>query len=333
MEPLKNIQAMPVLLIILSSLIYPIIFFDSAQAICVPRNNTHGGPSSAPRSSSLANAHDDSPVSHIAATPSSSSYYSPESAPASSYYPPNSPSSNSYYSPQSAPTSSYYPPNSPSPNSPSSSSYNSPESAPSQSQYSPGPSPFSHLPSKGTPTRPIISPISAPAPDSPAAPMSSQDSQPSAPPESMFNFPLMPALKKICEVTDYPLVCLASTAPFVTGKVDVITVLQVALKACSSHTRMALSIASKVLKTQPGVASAVSDCMEMYNDVLDNIDSAVEALATHDIGTFNTMLSAILTDFGTCEDGFTGEKSPLSEVDDKGTKLASNCLAIASLIK
>jgi len=52
-----------------------------------------------------------------------------------------------------------------------------------------------------------------------------------------------------------------------------------------------------------------------------------------DIGTINTMLSAALTDFVTCEDEFSGETSELSPYDDKGTKMASNCLAIASLIK
>ncbi|KAG6726299.1 hypothetical protein I3843_02G062400 [Carya illinoinensis] len=270
MESHKNIKAIPALLmIILISLFYP-TFFDSAQAICVPRNYTFW--------STIPEAH--ITVCHIAANPPSISDHSPESAPSSSYYPPINPSPPQPSTPDANPPVSHI-------SAPSPASYLSPESAPTPSQ-SPGPRPF----------------------------------------------PLNPAIKKICEATDYPLLCLASTAPFLTGKVDVISVLEVAVKACSLHAKLALSIASKVLKTKPGINSAaVSDCMEMYNDVLDNIESAVDALSARDTGTFNSMLSAILTDYGTCEDGFAGQRTPLSEVDDKGTKLASNCLAIASLIK
>ncbi|KAF5452263.1 hypothetical protein F2P56_027282 [Juglans regia] len=317
MESHKNIKAIPALLmIILISFFYP-IFFHSAQAICVPRNNTHGSFSS-PLSISTPKAYDP-PVSHIAANPSSFSDHSPDqSAPSSSPQPSTSPDA--------------YPPVSHI-SAPSPASYLSYESAPTPS-HSPWPRPFSYLLSKPTPT-PIISPNPAPTPDIPAAPKSSQPSIAPAPliGEPPFNFPLNPAIKKICEATDYPLVCLASTAPFLTGKVDVISVLEVAVKACSLHAKIALNIASKALKTEPSISASVSDCMDMYNDVLDNIESAVDALSTRDTGTFNAMLSAVLTDYGTCEDGFAGERSPLSEVDDKGTKLASNCLAIASLIK
>ncbi|XP_040999840.1 pectinesterase inhibitor 10-like [Juglans microcarpa x Juglans regia] len=316
MESHKNIKAIPALpMIILISFFYP-IFFHSAQAICVPRNNTFGSASS-PLSSSTPKAYDP-PVSHIAANPSSISDHSPESAPSSSPQPSTSPDAHPPVSHISAP---------------SPASYLSPESAPTPS-HSPGPRLFSHLPSKPTPT-PIISPNPAPTPDIPAAPKSSQPSITPAPliSEAPFNSPLNPAIKKICEATDYPLVCLASTAPFLTGKVDVISVLEVAVKACSLHAKIALSIASKVLKTEQSISASVSDCMDMYDDVLDNIESAVDALSARDTGTFNAMLSAVLTDYGTCEDGFAGERSPLSEVDDKGTKLASNCLAIASLIK
>lgn len=308
------------MIILISLIFYPMIFFHSAQAICVPRHNA-----SSPLSSSTPKANDP-PASHIAANPSSISDHSPESAPSSSYYPPINPSPPQPSTPDAHPPVSHI-------SAPSSASYLSPESAPTPS-HSPGPRPFSHLPSKPTPT-PIISPIPAPTPDIPSAPRSSQPSIAPTPliSEPPFNFPLNPAIKKICEATDYPLVCLASTAPFLTGKVDVISVLEVAVKACSLHAKKALSIASKVVKTEPGISAAVSDCMDMYNDVLDNIESAVDALSARDTGTFNSMLSAVLTDFGTCEDGFAGEKSPLSEIDDKGTKLASNCLAIASLIK
>jgi len=78
-----------------------------------------------------------------------------------------------------------------------------------------------------------------------------------------------------------------------------------------------------------------SDCQELYDDAVVNLEDAVNAVKSSDIATVNTNLSAAMTDYSTCNDGFeeSGEPNPLAYVADKLTKMVSNCLAISTLIK
>jgi|UniRef100_A0A2N9IQB4 pectinesterase inhibitor-like protein len=170
----------------------------------------------------------------------------------------------------------------------------------------------------------------SPPPNSPPKPSPSPDSAPT--------LSMDPSIKKICETTDNPDLCVSSIAPFLSGKTDPISVLEMAINAATQHAKNAMAMASKLsavpkATTDSANAPLFEDCKEMYSDALDNLQSAMDAIPSRDIGTINSMLSAALTDFVTCEDGFSGETSPLSPYDDKGTKMASNCLAIASLIK
>jgi len=97
------------------------------------------------------------------------------------------------------------------------------------------------------------------------------------------------------------------------------------------HTRKA-RIKATILEVGPEKSPSVTDCVGIYADALDNLRNAMDAIKSLDIGTINSMVSAALTDFDTCEDGFSGA-SPLSFYDQKGIKLASVCLAIATLVK
>ncbi|KAK9288788.1 hypothetical protein L1049_017252 [Liquidambar formosana] len=145
------------------------------------------------------------------------------------------------------------------------------------------------------------------------------------------------AIQKICDKTDNPSLCISSISPFLKGagaKIDVHSVIEMAIKACSHHAKLAILAASKLARgsSDATTVSSINDCKDFYSDALDNLQSARDAIASRDIGTINIMLSAAVTDFGTCEDGFAGESSPLAHFNEKLSKLASNCLAIASLI-
>ncbi|KAJ7980386.1 pectinesterase inhibitor-like [Quillaja saponaria] len=149
-----------------------------------------------------------------------------------------------------------------------------------------------------------------------------------------------PDLKKICDTTDYPDICLNTISPLVPGKTDALSVLHVAIKAAVEHVKLAQTAATKLstLTTTADTrssssASGIKECKDTYNDALDNFQSAMDAIQRHDIGTINTMLSAAVTDFSQCEDAFQGLNSPLLDIDDKLHKMTSNCLAIASLMK
>ncbi|CAH8259616.1 unnamed protein product [Arabidopsis lyrata] len=183
-----------------------------------------------------------------------------------------------------------------------------------------------------------ISPTNAPAEtdiDSPAASPEAPVASPEAPAESSsaapsgINPPLLsPEIKTICGKTDNPLLCESSVSPLLTPqlKPDTSSVLILAIKASINATKAAMATVEK---------AGASDCQELYDDAVVNLEDAVNAVKSRDIATVNTNLSAAMTDYSTCNDGFeeAGEPNPLADVADKLTKMVSNCLAISTLIK
>ncbi|KAK0606824.1 hypothetical protein LWI29_004830 [Acer saccharum] len=152
--------------------------------------------------------------------------------------------------------------------------------------------------------------------------------------------PLQPnsEIKHICESTDYPSLCWPYISTFYSGKSDATTVLEMAINATAQQIKMAQSALANLAKEPKFLSdkknsNLLDDCKEMYVDALDNLKSAMDAIPKGDIITVNIMLSAALTDFTTCADGFTGKNSPVGGIDNKLHKLVSNCLAISSLVK
>jgi pectinesterase inhibitor-like protein len=261
-----NAGQIPPLIIIIVSL-FSLIFFNSAQALCVPRNFSSNQAPPKPKSPPKK----DPPASHVSAPSPPSELASP---------------------PFSSETQTFIIPPSPGATPPTRRSH--------------------HKEHSRTP---------------PSGSTSSHHKLPPSPIHKSMN----PAIKKICATTDNPSLCLSSIAPFLFGKSDPLSVLAMAIKASLRHTKKAMSKASQ-LAAGADPSPSVEDCKDSYSDALDNFQNAMDAIHPRDIGTINSMLSAALTDFDTCEDGFSGD-SPLSFYDDKGSKLASICLAIASLVK
>ncbi|KAL5541960.1 hypothetical protein UlMin_009670 [Ulmus minor] len=143
-----------------------------------------------------------------------------------------------------------------------------------------------------------------------------------------------PALKKLCANTDYPSLCLSSLSQFLKGKLNPYSALESSIKASTVQAKTAMAAATKLAKnpkTSKYAIAALKDCQDNYSDALDNLQAAMDALPSKDIGTANTMLSAVITDSETCEDSFEGD-SLMVDYNDKLRKMTSNCLAIASLI-
>lgn len=146
----------------------------------------------------------------------------------------------------------------------------------------------------------------------------------------------------ICKHTDNPDLCFSSIKGELVGlrgAVDAAAILGMQIKATAQQTQLARALSVHVA-TAPGtpkMATAIlQTCTDSYDDALDNLDAATSALATRDKGTLNSMLSAAMTDYTTCEEGFVetpGISSPMGHLDDMLNKLASNCLAIAELLK
>ncbi|CAA0834854.1 Plant invertase/pectin methylesterase inhibitor superfamily protein [Striga hermonthica] len=148
-----------------------------------------------------------------------------------------------------------------------------------------------------------------------------------------------PAVSKICKNTDHPQLCLSSIAPFLSSghSVDVESVLRFAVEAGSKYAKEALSAANGfAAKTAtPEVRSTLKDCKESYDTAVENFQKTLDAFATKDIGTMQSVLSAVITFVGDCEDEFTqmGTRSPLSKYAETLTEMTSNCLAIVSQMK
>ncbi|CAH8353308.1 unnamed protein product [Eruca vesicaria subsp. sativa] len=250
-----------------------------------------------------------------------------------------------------APESSISPTNAPTPSSPSP----SPE-APRTDSPSPSPEVDIDSPSP-SPEVDIDSPSPSPSPEadledyssSPAnSPTEMETDSPSPSPEApeeilgapsgetlissattlLKNTLLSPEIKTICGKTDNPALCESSISPLLTAaiKPDASSVLVLAIQASINATKVVLPTVNKV---------AAADCQELYDDAVANLEDAINAVKESDIDTVNTNLSAAMTDYGTCNDGFeeAGETNPLADVADKLTKMVSNCLAISSLIK
>ncbi|XP_034685673.1 pectinesterase inhibitor 10-like [Vitis riparia] len=142
------------------------------------------------------------------------------------------------------------------------------------------------------------------------------------------------ALNHICKKTDYSDLCLSSLAPLFDGHSDPVSMLYVAIKACTQHAQLSLNTAQKIAEapsTNPTTASNLSDCQDSYSDALDNLQAANDALGIRDFGAVNSMLSAVVTDASDCQDLFPGKSSPMLHYEVKLRQMASNCLAIASL--
>ncbi|CAA3012114.1 pectinesterase 3 [Olea europaea subsp. europaea] len=229
------------------------------------------------------------------------------------------------------------------------------ESAPSTNSPNLQPMSSSSLASAPSTNSPNLQPVSSPSPKSVPTinpplnyvsfpplgfigPSSAIEASAPDPSSSFIPKNIDPRVKKICESTDHPSLCLGTVAPLLDGKFDSFSILKVSIKACSELTKIALSMAKKFSNmpgVPPQVASIVRDCNDSYDEAMSNFEKALNALPERDMGTVNVMLSAVITDIGDCEDALfsTGSNFPISDYAEKLTNMTSNCLAIASLMQ
>ncbi|PKA62992.1 Pectinesterase inhibitor 1 [Apostasia shenzhenica] len=138
--------------------------------------------------------------------------------------------------------------------------------------------------------------------------------------------------------TDFPDLCISSikeSSPDLRAANNA-TVLSALTKAVGFKAREARAYALQLTKDatyDPKTTDLLRDCIDTYDDALDNLDAANEAIAAGDAGTRDTMLSAMISDFGTCEDGFQEFtlKSPMADYSQTLQNMTDNCLAIANI--
>jgi pectinesterase inhibitor-like protein len=143
-------------------------------------------------------------------------------------------------------------------------------------------------------------------------------------------------LDQICMHTDYPDVCMTTIKPLVSQNFEIIDVLAAAIKVCSIEVKLTITKVARHAANNPEVANAVSECQEQYKIASENLQRAMKAIQSRDLGTITVMLSAVMADVSTCESAFEDlRKSPSSDMtktDGLVTITVSNCLSIANLI-
>ncbi|KAG2273463.1 hypothetical protein Bca4012_040298 [Brassica carinata] len=295
-------------------------------------------PSDSPSSSPAPGPEVENTISTPASSPTEIDIDSPSPSPgtpADSISPANTPTTSSPSPSPEAPADSISPTIAPTTSSPSPSP-EAPASAPTMDSPSPSPEVEMDSPSPADSTSPtnlltemdIDSPSPSPeAPEEiPGAP--SGKTIMSSATNLLKETLLPPEIKTICGKTDNPELCESSISPLITAaiKPDASSVLVLAIQASINATKAAKPAVDK---------AAAPDCQELYDDAVTNLEDAINAVKESDIATVNTNLSAAMTDYVTCNDGFeeSGEPNPLADVADKLHKMVSNCLAISSLIK
>ncbi|CAN6690435.1 unnamed protein product [Malus baccata var. baccata] len=153
-------------------------------------------------------------------------------------------------------------------------------------------------------------------------------------------------VQEACSVTRYRDVCIHSLSPFSSSAKNspsrwARAGVSVSLSEAKSATRYLVT-----LKTHGGGLKgrnqvALSDCIECFQNAIDELHKSLDVLRTLTKMTFdtkmadlNTWLSAALTNGDTCLDGFEGQKGkPVKLLQDrvlKVTYITSNALALVN---
>ncbi|KAL6954397.1 hypothetical protein U1Q18_040857 [Sarracenia purpurea var. burkii] len=151
-----------------------------------------------------------------------------------------------------------------------------------------------------------------------------------------------PAIKKICDATENPKVCVASISPFLNGKTDPTSVLVMQVNAGIRATERAILRAKRDLN-QPSakggyVAECLKVCLQSYDSVMDSWKSALNSVRARKGFDVANDLTAVSSMVMSCEDAFTGgdpsvvNNSPLFEIDRLIMKMSSNGLNIQKMV-
>ncbi|KAI9169327.1 hypothetical protein LWI28_010765 [Acer negundo] len=130
----------------------------------------------------------------------------------------------------------------------------------------------------------------------------------------------------LCKQTDsFPKLCKS----VIEGTTDPKKATELAIKALIVETER-VKLAAKKL----GKSEELDVCNEVIDDAIDNLNGALQFLKSNEERSLNDYLSAVLTDFVTCNDAYEemGKTSPFAKTTETAKNMASNCLALASQI-
>lgn len=149
-------------------------------------------------------------------------------------------------------------------------------------------------------------------------------------------------VRSICDKAEYKDLCLKSLTSRFNGKSDSTSLLVVLISSAEEATQRALDLVLQ-MKSQARDSFSqkrLKSCKSKYNDALGEMQGAVDAIKMKDYYTCQTQLSAAITYFSDCSDGFEGEigdeehpeRDPLRKVNENLRNMVGNCLSIGNVV-
>ncbi|ERN02692.1 probable pectinesterase/pectinesterase inhibitor 61 [Amborella trichopoda] len=144
-------------------------------------------------------------------------------------------------------------------------------------------------------------------------------------------------LGSVCRHTDYPTLCQSALGR--RQHVDPISATAASVKALMAKTAQARAYAQRLITSGRVYGMGKGNlkvCKENYSDALANLATSLKNLHSRAHADLLSNLSAVGTDIDTCDDGYKetpGLRSPMVNYQKNLSKMASNCLALATAVK
>lgn len=144
---------------------------------------------------------------------------------------------------------------------------------------------------------------------------------------------------RLCSHTDYPALCMAAAKSVRGGVPSAAALVQATIQAAMQKTREAKARAARLGAAHSRDRYAkgnVETCRRSYDSALADLQTSLRALRSRFLADLRINLSAVITDVGTCDDGFMESapgRSPLAGFNGLIHKFASNGLALSEAMR
>ncbi|KFK43368.1 hypothetical protein AALP_AA1G117300 [Arabis alpina] len=133
-------------------------------------------------------------------------------------------------------------------------------------------------------------------------------------------------MMNLCSHTAYPSLC----QPFVRHITNPRRATHRTIQALEAKTKLALAEAGKYKNGN----QAITTCYATLSDAIYNLANARKSIRKRNVMAMNTYLTAVVSDYGACVDGFieTNQVNTVQNVAVDLRKISSNCLTLSTLI-
>ncbi|CAA7408538.1 unnamed protein product [Spirodela intermedia] len=145
---------------------------------------------------------------------------------------------------------------------------------------------------------------------------------------------------RLCSRTDYPTLCMAVGKRLGGSVPSADALVRATIQVAMQKTHEAKATAAR-LGAAPSrdryAKGNVETCRRSYDSALADLQTSLRALRSRSLADLRINLSAVITDVGTCDDGFmesaAGRRSPFAGVNGAIHKFASNGLALSETMR